>query len=62
MNEEEEEIMKDLEKNAFIVDVLPENFPIGAMFIMSGYSFLHLQNRYCMVVKFSDDLTEFAKA
>tara|TARA_R110000868_G_scaffold179968_3_gene420460 strand:+ start:11670 stop:11867 length:198 start_codon:yes stop_codon:yes gene_type:complete len=53
---------KDLKKTGFIVDLLPKKFPKSAMFQMSGMIFLHVRNKYCVIVNFENELLELPKA
>lgn len=54
--------MKELKKIAFKVDLLPKNFPISGMFQMGGMMFLHVKERYCMAVRYSDEINTEIKA
>lgn len=55
INQIEDTDMKELEEMAYKVDLLPKNFRIGAMFMMSGYTFLHVGKQKVVMVRFEDD-------
>jgi len=46
---------EELEETAFFVDFLPKTLKTGAMFMMSGYTIMHIKDKYCVVVNFSDE-------
>ena len=54
---------EELEETAFFVDFLPKTLKTGAMFMMNGLTIMHIKDKYCVIVKFSDeDDVEFPKA
>lgn len=51
----EEINMEELHKAGFRVDFLPKDLKIGAMFNMSGYTFLHLGGKNCVMITFEGE-------
>lgn len=59
---EEIQDIEDLVNMGFKVDILPKNLKNGIMFQMSGYTYLHIRDKICIIVSLEGDGTELPKA
>ncbi len=47
---EEEKELRELKDMGFKVDLLPDEFKVGGLFILSQYLMVHLGDKKCMLV------------
>lgn len=53
---------EELEKACFKVELIPNNFPVGGLFVMSGYTFLHIKNKKCIMIMLENEIKELPYA
>lgn len=52
---EEIQDIEDLVNMGFKVDILPNGLRKGIMFQLSGYTYLHIRDKICIIVNFDDE-------